>query len=67
MNDELVRLRLPPASLPANGTPPNGGDDFDAYLLARRDALAEELRAVEQICLRRGTITRLLCAPGRNR
>lgn len=68
MTDELVRLRAsPPTSPPANGHVLADDADFEAYLLARRDALAEELRQVETILLRRGRITRVLCAPGRMR
>ena len=59
MND-LIRLR--PSG---NGPAPMTVDDFDTYLLARREVLADELRTVEEICMRRKIIKRLLCAPGK--
>jgi hypothetical protein len=64
--DDLIRLR---PSQPTGEPAVNGPDmlDFDVYLMARRQALAEELRTVEEICIRRRLITRLLCAPGRDR
>lgn len=55
----FVRMR-PPAE--------DGADDqvdIDAYLIKRREVLAEELREVERILMKRKKITRLLCAPGR--
>lgn len=68
--DDLIRLR---PSQPTEGPAVNGPEprdmalDFDVYLMARRIALADELRTVEQICMKRKLITRLLCAPGRDR
>lgn len=61
--DGFVRLNKP--AEPAAGM--RAEDDFEAYLLKRRDMIAEELREIERILLARGRITRLLCAPGRIR
>lgn len=66
MTDDLIRLRpSQPTREPAANEPDDR--DFDAYLMARRNALADELRTVEQLCIKRKLITRLLCAPGRDR
>jgi len=68
--DDLIRLRpSQPTEEPAANGPERHDTilDFDVYLMARRDALARELRTVEEICIRRRLITRLLCAPGRDR
>jgi hypothetical protein len=63
--DDLIRLR---PSQPTEEPTVNEPDkDFDVYLMTRRDALASELRIVETILLKRKLITRLLCAPGRDR
>jgi hypothetical protein len=63
--DDLVRLR---PSQPTPEKPASEPDsDFDLYLLEKRRMLAEELRIVENICVKRNLITRLLCAPGRVR
>lgn len=64
MTDDLVRLR---PSQPTREPAANEPDDFDVLLLARRNALADELRTVEQLCVKRKLITRLLCAPGQKR
>jgi len=64
-SDGFVRLR--PSSSPGEERVPDADADFEAYLLKRRDTMAEELREIERILLARGLITRLLCAPGRAR
>lgn len=66
MNDDLIRLRpSQPTREPAANEP--DGDDFDAYLMEMRSSLADQLRAVERILIKRGRISRLLCAPGQRR
>lgn len=63
--DDLVRLRpSQPTQEPAANEP---GDDFDMYLLEVRNSLADQLRVVEKILMKRGKINRLLCAPGQRR
>ena len=62
--DDLVRLR---PSQPTKEPAANEPEDFDAYLLEMRNALADQLRAVERILVKRGKITRVLCAPGQKR
>ena len=62
MSNDLVRLQPPVKERSIIDD-----DDFDTYLLTRRQCLAEELREVEKILLKRGRITRLLCMPTRRR
>ena len=64
MSGDLVRLR---PSTTKQDVPEDDVMDFDVYLMARRDALARELREIERILAQRGKITRRLCAPGRVR
>lgn len=65
MSGDIVRLRQTPTT--KEPTTCKDSRDLDAYFLTRRAVLADELRAVETICLQRGLISRKLCAPGRVR